>query len=340
VSEEDFRRLVVELERGDARRLERLCIAAAKQTGAGSAGRYPASIYNNGIAWGEDWAEELAQGMWENHLLINHGLTKLCTIANSLSEFEKLLFGVAKRELQRRRKRTVIDNLMPRIKEILSTMEVKEVQINGKAWWTSSLELGTSLQDFRGFHRWTPLVAQQFADEISGIPRDRLLDGRLNAAPIYSKQALERILTVALSSFQPFCLEDIRDILEKLLTFAVPSHLEFNAGDQLGSSGHWVGRELEIRELAEKIVVQLDEVEKWCLILQYQGLTMSEIAQYLTDVAQVQKISTRQTVSAKIDLAVEKIKKLIDADGADAEEDLVCEVLCLIELELLKVRDD
>lgn len=334
----DLDNLISEVESGNFSSIIDLTYQAARQTGASK--RYPAGLYNNGIAWDGDWVDELAHGMWANHLLVNEGLQILLTQSLSHSEFERRLYGVARNELRRRRRKTVIDRLFTRCERLLAESGLRSFEGGGLTWYCTPDFFPDFIKDYQNPTRWSTNLMQGFINEARAVPRDRMNRDIERSAPVYSRGALTKLLDIA-GQFQPFCAEDLRLALEQMLTFAVPSFLEYGVDLTLErNKDHEFSSGMEMTGLVSEIAAELTLAEKWFLMLKSQNLTASQIASYLTDEVGISKLSSRPSIDKLASQTYEKIRKVCQDTTLDEEEWLVCELLVVVTRELSGDSDE
>ena len=334
----DLNNLIAEVESGIFSGVVELTYQAARQTGARK--RYPAGLYNNGVAWDDDWIDELAQGIWANHLLVNEGLQILLAQSLSHSEFERRLYGVARNELRRRRRKTVIDRLFTRIERLLAESRLRAFENGELTWYCTHDSFESFIEEYQSPTRWSTSQIQDFINKARGVPRDRMNRDIERSAPVYSKSALAKLLDIA-GRFQPFCAEDLRLALEQMLTFAVPSFLEYSVDlTQERTQDHEFNNNIGMAELVLEIAADLSSAEKWFLILKSQNLTTSQIAKYLTDGLGLKRLSSRPSIDKLASGTYEKIRRVCESTTIDEEEWLVSELLVLAIRELAGDSDD
>lgn len=179
--------------------------------------RYPESIYNAGLSWGDETISDVAQEVVLNHLLDEGQLDYIFTEARSVESVRKLLTRQVKRALHKRRAITPIDRLLKRVAVLADSGRIERV--DGPA--TVYRPLGSTVA-------WQPVTPQQENAAInaaSGIP---VLYSRLDTnreSQVFTTPSLEKALDAFFSACPALTEQELRQILEKLLTPWTPTSL-------------------------------------------------------------------------------------------------------------------
>jgi DNA-binding transcriptional MerR regulator len=177
--------------------------------------RYPPALYAEvAHEWDEDTFEALVQEFVTDTLLGAGQLDYTMSVAIELADFERLTGRQLRRHLREHRRRTVVDNLMDRVRDIVTTAPYSQQ----RGWF--ALEP-------RGADAWPPSAAELKAAERAAalVPRE-VSDSHDRAPRVYAPRDLERLVaTIARSLPGGFALEDVRKILARLLTELAPRQL-------------------------------------------------------------------------------------------------------------------
>jgi DNA-directed RNA polymerase specialized sigma24 family protein len=178
--------------------------------------RYDPQIYGGMARW-EDAEGDLVQSV-VLHLLLEEGqLDYLMAKSVQLVDFQRLLGFQVKRYLARQRRRTVVDNIVDRAKQLLETGF--EAVNQGSA---VRFRLPGSLAEIREITEDELMSAARSA---ALIPRGRF-SAQERAPTVYTRERLENLLlSVANSLPAAFSLSDLAKILQLVLTDWVASFL-------------------------------------------------------------------------------------------------------------------
>src|SRR5436853_4069938 len=172
--------------------------------------RYDSQVYGRAASWA-DAEEDIVQSVILYVLLREGQLDYLMSTAQELGEFEALLTFQVRRYLARQRRRTVIDNLLDRAKELL---QVDPFATTGTASAARHGLLGVAVEG-RDPTDEELLVAARSA---ALIPRVRF-SGQDRAPVVYARDDLETLLrAVAVALPTSFSLHNLARVFELVLT--------------------------------------------------------------------------------------------------------------------------
>lgn len=178
---------------------------------------YPEAVYNGGLAWDGHSIADLAQEVIVNRLIDEGQIDYIFTEARNVESVRRLITRQVKRELHRRRQVTPIDRLLKRIDSLAESGDIERVPAAIPTYRAA----GSSAT-------WTAITPQQeteAANAAAGIP---VLYSRLNTSresQIYTTPALRQVLSAFFSVATALTDQEIRKILEKLLTPWTPASL-------------------------------------------------------------------------------------------------------------------
>ncbi len=181
-----------------------------------TAQRYPVTVYaETAGAWDDANLEALVQDFITSSLLGGGQLDYTMSIATTIRDFDRLTTRQVRKHLRDTRRRTVVDNLVDRARELLKA--------------DPFVPAGSGrfcLKDANGELRG-PLPAEiaEAVRRAALIPRE-VGDVHERAPRIYGTQDLQRLVQAVAYAFRcAVSLDDVRHVLERLLTELAPSHL-------------------------------------------------------------------------------------------------------------------
>lgn len=240
--------------------------------------RYPPGIYNHGEPWSEASTENLAQEVVLERLLNESQLEYLFDQAVDLDSWRRLLTLQIKRTLSRRRKKTVTDRVLSRVRRLGREPPFRLETLGSRVWILRDdargefVELNaSSISRLVSSVRHIPqLVADQRASRESMVYRrndlNMLLEVVLGEVGAINESDMARVLELLLTSWLPTFLEDDEQLLE---------HDSEREGpvESLESS--------EMRSMIQTFAASLSETEQQILLSKSQGVPDAEIARSL-----------------------------------------------------------
>lgn len=181
--------------------------------------KYPPAVYSEIAPVGGDWTDEaleaLSQDFITRSLLTDGQLDYTLAQAATLLDFDRLTRFQLRRYMRDIRRRTVIDNLLDRVRDRLATPAYEALGDDG---WSIA---GRSVPK-REAHRDELERALQRA---SLIPREATQ--ALHRAPrVYAPNDLDSLVRAVAESLEcPLSLDHVRWVFEQLLTELAPSEL-------------------------------------------------------------------------------------------------------------------
>jgi hypothetical protein len=261
--------------------------------------RYPPAVYSEITAIAGDWSQEaldaLVQAFVTESLLEAGQLEYTMSQAATLPDFDRLTRRQLRRHLRATRRRSVVDNIVDRVRARLGEPPYEEV---GNGRWRL---VGRETED-RPPHR------EELDDALaraSLVPREA--SNALERAPrVYGPDQLDTLLrSVSETLACPLALDHVRWVLEQLLTELVPSELlpihedmaededsveyaawaEANARAQRDAGGDLMAvpepspeEAAAVTEAVEKLCSSLDEQQMAILRMKLAGLSDAKVA--------------------------------------------------------------
>jgi hypothetical protein len=235
--------------------------------------RYPPAIYNAGAPWNGPAIEELAQDVVADCLLGEGQLRYLFDVADGLESFRRLMVRQVKRALYRRRRTSVVDRLLKRIRIITAEAPFRVEPIGRERWITSAASplplRSLDESELRGA-----------ASAVCDVPRLAETGAPGRASMVYTTSHLVELVERLMDRTGGLTESDFSKILEILLTAWLPTFLDDTEGDQIptleaADSGLDYSNLVEtVKEFTET----LDESDRVVLLFKSQGLSDSAVA--------------------------------------------------------------
>jgi len=202
----------------DAERIGHMWIAEVRRACRLAVQRYPPRLYAGAESW-SDGVEDLIQDVVTNALLRDGQAEYLVAVAATLQDFRNLLALQVRHVLARRRRRTVVDQLLARARGILAGPEFAVSDSpEGRQWTLAASEpLARSP---------TPAELRAAVAAARTIPRTPA-HGNIRAPTVYRTDDL-RALLVGVARVLPvrFGLRELDWVLREVLTDFLPGVLE------------------------------------------------------------------------------------------------------------------
>lgn len=178
---------------------------------------YAPEIYSHGVSW-ESGLEDLVQEVVTERLLAEGQAEYLATVALTIEDFRRLLGRQVRRTLAHRRRRTVIDQLIARSRDIFGS-DPQFMAHSTKDAWTVAAEVRLDRAP-------TPIELRRAADRVRTIPVVRST-GTERAGAVYRTTDLRQLLVEVARSLPTFLrVRDLDRILQILLTPFLPGILD------------------------------------------------------------------------------------------------------------------
>jgi hypothetical protein len=232
--------------------------------------RYDPTVYARSESWAQA-RDDLIQDVVATVLIEEHQIDYLIQTANSLDDFRALLFRQVRRLLARRRQRTVVDNLLDRIREVLSRPPFEQAPGTPARY---------SLSGRATEHRST--TADEIyaaAARVAAIPR--ITFNVSERAPIiYNSEALPMVVAVIADSLPAsFTLQDVDRILRLVLTDWIPRFLEegeesFTARDEELTPEEMI----LVTDTVERLLAAITADQRLILLRKIEGVADGAVA--------------------------------------------------------------
>ena len=237
--------------------------------------RYPTIVYNNGEPWSDENVADLAQEVVLERLLGEAQLQYLFDQAVDLESWRRLLTLQVKRTLARRRRATVLDTLLSRIRRLGQAPPFRLERFGSKVWILSDDSEGE-------FVDLAPSTVSRLAGSVRHLPQ-MVADQRASrASMVYRTNDLRTLLRLVLEDVGAVSEGDLAKILELLLTSWLPTFLQDDE-QLLDRDSKLEGpvellESSEMRSVIETFAASLSEAEQQILLSKSQGVPDAEIA--------------------------------------------------------------
>ena len=238
--------------------------------------RYPPGIYNDGAPWSDDSVEDLAQQVVLDRLLSEAQLEYLFDQATSIESWRRLLVLQIRRTLAHRRRKTVVDRLLSRVRRIAQVPPL-HIRTVGRTVWISHEDAGGPLVDLAD-HR-----ISQLANAVRDIPQLLASPRSTRASMVYTTADLRLLLERVLEQVSVVSERDLARILEVLLTSWLPTFLGDTERDYPSHepTPEAVAEDAEMNSAIRTFVDGLSDEERWIVLSKSQGIADGEIASRL-----------------------------------------------------------
>ena len=238
--------------------------------------RYPPRVYNDGAPWSDDGVDDLAQQVVLDRLLGEAQLEYLFDQATSIDSWRRLLTLQIRRTLAHRRRKTVVDRLLSRLRGIARTPPFQTRTV-GTAIWISREGADSPLVDLPDHQVW------QLAGSLHDIPQLMASPRSSHTSMIYTTADLRLLLERVVEQVGVVSERDLARILEILLTSWLPTFLQDPERDypfdqpSPETVAEATGTISALRTFADG----LSNEERWIVLSKSQGIADREIASRL-----------------------------------------------------------
>jgi hypothetical protein len=236
---------------------------------------YDPVVYAQVPSWDEG-IEDLVQQFGVEVLIAQGQLDYAMMMANDHQHFRRLLALQLRHLLARRRRRTVVDNMLMRSRQLVA--EPPFLMLSHQSEWSYTL-LGKDIEAGRP----TQLQLRELAGRLGSVPMIRCTP-RKRAPVVYSEQSLRAILTTTAESVD--CAvrsSDLDRVFRLLLTVWVPRFLKRGERAVSGAVAENLDAEeqLIVKEVTRAILQSCDGANREVLNLKLAGASDREIGSRL-----------------------------------------------------------
>ena len=235
--------------------------------------RYPPRVYNHGEPWSDENLEDLAQQVVLDRLLGEAQLEYLFDQATSLESWRRLLSLQVRRTLSHRRRKTVVDRLLARVRR-LARRPPFDMRTVGRQIWISGDDFAGPLADL------SDSSISHLANSVRDIPQLVASRRSSRASMIYTTPDLRLLLERVLDEFGAVSERDLARVFEILLTSWLPTFLQDPEGEYPSEepAPEAAAEDAQMRAAVETFARDLSEPEQWILLGKSQGIADGDIA--------------------------------------------------------------
>ena len=246
---------------------------------ASVARRYPPAVYNRGEGWATGSYEELSQDLAIDLLLAERQIDYIFDIAQGIEDVRRLLVRQVKRALYRRRRLTVVDQLLARARRITSESPFLIQEVGRQRWITLA-------DDPSPFRSLTDAGLRLAAGAASDVPRLIASQQAERASMVYTSPALRELLELIVGELGGLSEGDLARIFENLLTAWLPSSLgdgegtEPSAAEAPGTADDSLAIS-ELRDTIRMFTSSLDNADATVLLGKARGISDAALTRRL-----------------------------------------------------------
>jgi DNA-directed RNA polymerase specialized sigma24 family protein len=233
--------------------------------------RYDPVIYAGTPDWGQA-RDDLVQDVVTTILLGEHQLDYLFQVASGLDDFRALLYRQVRRLLARRRQRTVIDNLIDRVREAVAAPPFEQVPGAPPRFRLVGREVEQRSPTEDEIHL--------AATRVAAIPRVTF-NATERAPVVYHSDALATVLQIVAETLpSSFSLQDVDRILRLVLTDWIPRFLEegeesFSARDEELTPEEMV----VMQDIVTRVLTAMSADQRLILLRKLEGISDAAVAE-------------------------------------------------------------
>lgn len=234
--------------------------------------RYPPRVYNHGEPWTDESVQDLAQQVVLDRLLGEAQLEYLFDHATSSESWRRLLALQIRRTLAHRRRKTVVDRLLARVRRLAHEPPLR-VHTAGRSVWISGTDFSGPLVDLSDSR------VSHLANLVRDLPQLAASSSSSRASMIYTTSDLRLLLERVLSEVDAVSERDLARIFEVLLTSWLPTFLQVPEGDYPSDepTPESAVEDVQMRVAVEAFARGLSEPERWILLGKSQGIADGDI---------------------------------------------------------------
>jgi len=294
---------------------------------AQTAYRYPIDVYNNNLKWNSETCTEIVQDVYEKRLLDEkcNQLVYIMSEAKSIESIERLLKKQIKQIIVGRARKSPIDNLKRRIRQMADTGEIKMRKLQGVTYIAASTASKVEPIEVR---------ESDLRNAINLARQEPILWGKPDSqreSKLYTSEGLRRVIAAILSAIPCISESDLFRILENLLTPFVPSNLYI--GEELGDIDVEQSDVILMVDMDDQVRLFVDALEVQevaVLVAKSQGKTDEQTAENLG--------LTRQTIHKRKSQIEAKMIRIFKELGSSDSTDVISRRI--IELATIRLADE
>ena len=266
--------------------------------------------------WSDGEIDELVQDVTVEQLLHQGQLDYILDVSRSIDDLRRLLRFRVRRELARRRRRTVVDRLLARLADELDGDSYEQVPGSAPArYWPVSSEPDIDAPTEESLRRAAAAVRLLPTSQASGE----------RASPVFQSDVLAQVAAQCFRTTKSsLSIDDFGRILREALTSWLPEFLELGEGQDLPAEQ--AGPDIELEDLVSSLMTQISEEDQFVLYAKLSGVSDADLASQL-DVS-------RPTAAKRKSEAFDHLRDLLASEAGDMEFAQTSQVAQLLYLRL------
>ncbi len=271
--------------------------------------------------WSVGEIDELMQDVTVEQLLDQGQLDYILDVSRSIDDVRRLLRFRVRRELARRRRRTVVDRLLARLTDVLGGDPYEQVPESAPARYRPvGTEVGIDSPAEEGLRRAAAAVRLLPTSQASGE----------RASPVFQSDVLAQVAAQCFrATNSSLSIDDFGRILREALTSWLPEFLELDEGRDWPAEQ--AGTDIELEDIVSSLMAQVSEEDQIVLLAKLSGVSDTELASELD-------VSRPTAAKRKIE-AFDKLRELMASEAGDIEFSQTSQIAQLLYLRLSQAVD-
>ena len=251
--------------------------------------------------WSDGEIDELVQDVTVEQLLYQGQLDYILDVSRSIDDVRRLLRFRVRRELARRRRRTVVDRLLARLADVLGGDSYEQVPGSAPARFRPiGSEYSFDSPTEEGLRRAVAAVRLLPTSQASGE----------RASPVFQSDVLAQLAAHCYQATNSsLSIDDFGRILRRALTSWLPEFLELDEGRDWPAEQ--AGTAIELEDIVSSLMAQISEEDQFVLHAKLSGISDAELASQL-DVS-------RPTAAKRRVEAFNRLRELMASEASDVE---------------------
>ena len=271
--------------------------------------------------WSKGEIDELVQDVTVEQLLRQGQLDYILDVSQSIDDVRRLLRFRVRRELARRRRRTVVDRLLARLADVLDEDPYEQVPGSVPARYRP---VGSE----SGIDSPTEEDLRRAAAAVRLLPTSQASGER--ASPVFQSDVLAQVAAHCFRTTNTsLSVDDFGRILREALTSWLPEFLELDEGQDWPAEQ--AGADIELEDVVSSLMAQISEEDQFVLHAKLSGVSDAELASQL-DVS-------RPTAAKRKFEAFDHLRELMATETSDMEFAQTSQIAQMLYLRLNQAVD-
>ncbi|WP_419850094.1 hypothetical protein [Candidatus Poriferisocius sp.] len=264
--------------------------------------RYDPAVYAVAErAWSDGEIDELVQDVTVEQLLHQGQLAYILDVSRSIDDVRRLLRFRVRRELARRRRRTVVDRLLARLADLLDGDTYEPVRGSVP---TRYRPVGSDV----GIEAPSDESLRQAAAAVRLLPTSQATGER--SSPVFRSEVLAQVASHCFrATGTSLSIDDFGQILREALTSWLPEFLELDEGQNWPAEQ--ASAEFELEDIVNSLLGEISEEDQQILYAKLSGVSDSDLASQLG--------MSRPTTARRKSEAFDRLRELLASEAGDME---------------------